>query len=170
MSSKRRFLLEVKYNAYPWKKLFGPLGIKNVAWEQDRSGTFVCSSYLHMTARDLAKIAYLYLNNGVWDGNRMLPENWVQTATSDTLSKRHISETSAYGSSWYMNFDYASEFRSREMPSIPANSFWARGHWGQWLVVFPDYDTIIVRFGDDRGAAFPIEEFLKSILDSMDKI
>ena len=48
--------------------------------------------------RDLAKIAYLYLNNGVWDGNRILPE-WVQTATSDALSKRHISETSAYGSS-----------------------------------------------------------------------
>ena len=67
-----------RYNDFPWKELFEPLGMKNITWEQDQSGTFVGSSYLYMPSRELIKFGELFLNQGNWKGKRVLSSSWVR--------------------------------------------------------------------------------------------
>ncbi|GBF50252.1 penicillin binding protein [Leptospira ryugenii] len=160
------------YDELPYKTLFEPLGIKNATFEQDASGTFVGSSYLYLNARDLAKIGYLYLNDGVWNGNRILPEGWVQftrtpapgyktTPYSDDLAKDN------YTSHWYANTGVPERGVPDPWPDAPKDTFAAFGHWGQMLIVIPSLDIVVVRYGDDREKKFIKNDFLKLIKEAV---
>jgi CubicO group peptidase (beta-lactamase class C family) len=65
-----------RYPDYPWVALFDRIGVTSAVWERDGRGTFVGSSYLYLTPRDLARIGLLYLRDGCWAGARILPEGW----------------------------------------------------------------------------------------------
>lgn len=160
------------YDNLPYKKIFEPLGIKTATFEQDGSGTFVGSSYLYMTARDLAKIGYLYLNDGIWNGERLLPEGWVTftrtpapgyktTPYSDDLAEDN------YTAHWYANTGVPERGIHEPWPDAPKDTYAASGHWGQMLFVIPSLDLVIVRYGDDREKAFIKNEFLKLIKESV---
>ena len=69
-----------RYPDYPWTALFDRIGVASAVWERDAAGTFVGSSYLYLTPRDLARIGLLYLRDGCWSGTRILPEGWVAFA------------------------------------------------------------------------------------------
>ena len=69
-----------RYPDYPWTALFDRIGVTSAVWERDAAGTFVGSSYLYLTPRDLARIGLLYLRDGCWAGTRILPEGWVAFA------------------------------------------------------------------------------------------
>lgn len=161
-----------EYDKLPFEKIFQPLGISNVTFERDGSGTFVGSSYLYLTARDLAKIGYLYLNDGVWNGERLLPEGWVNftrtpapgyktTPYSEDLSQDN------YTAHWYANTGVPDRGIHEPWPDAPKDTFAALGHWGQMMYVIPSLDLIIVRFGDDREKAFIKNDFLKLIKESV---
>ncbi|TGN19459.1 serine hydrolase domain-containing protein [Leptospira idonii] len=160
------------YEELPYTKLFAPLGIKEATFEQDGSGTFVGSSYLYLTARDLAKIGYLYLNDGVWEGNRLLPEGWVDftrtpapgyktTPYSEDLPQDN------YTSHWYANTGVPERGVPEPWPDAPKDTFAGLGHWGQMLYVIPSLDIIIVRYGDDREKTFIKNDFLKLVKESV---
>jgi CubicO group peptidase (beta-lactamase class C family) len=161
-----------EYDKLPFEKIFKPLGITNVTFERDGSGTYVGSSYLYMTARDLAKIGYLYLNDGIWNGERLLPEGWVTftrtpapgyktTPYSDDLSQDN------YTAHWYANTGVPNRGIHEPWPDAPNDTFAAIGHWGQMLYVIPSLDLVVVRFGDDREKAFIKNDFLKLIKESV---
>lgn len=161
-----------EYDKLPFEQIFKPLGITNVTFERDGSGTYVGSSYLYMTARDLAKIGYLYLNDGVWNGERLLPEGWVTLARtpapgykttpySDDLAQDN------YTAHWYANTGVPNRGIHEPWPDAPADTFAALGHWGQMLYVIPSLDLIVVRFGDDREKAFIKNDFLKLVKESV---
>ncbi|SMF37075.1 serine hydrolase domain-containing protein [Pseudobacteriovorax antillogorgiicola] len=154
------------YESYPWSQLFEPLGITTAVFEMDKAGVFVASSYLHMTARDLAKIGFLYLNDGIWEGDRLLPERWVYTATTDTMQARVVSHRSAYGAQWYMNFALSEDPDDRKFPSVTQNLFWASGHWGQYLMILPEHDIVLVRYGDDRRQRINLDGLLKLLIEA----
>jgi CubicO group peptidase (beta-lactamase class C family) len=160
------------YNDLPFKQLFLPLGIKNATFEQDASGTYVGSSYLYLNARDLAKIGYLYLNDGVWDGNRLLPEGWVNftmtpaPAYKTTPYSEDLAQDN-YTSQWYANTGVPERGVPEPWPDAPKDTFAASGHWGQMLFVIPSLDIIIVRYGDDREKAFIKNDFLKLVKESV---
>ncbi|WP_246048005.1 serine hydrolase domain-containing protein [Leptospira ilyithenensis] len=161
------------YEDLVYTKLFGTLGIKDAPFEQDGSGTFVGSSYLYLTARDLAKIGYLYLNDGVWEGNPLLPEGWVDftrtpapgyktTPYSEDLSQDN------YTSHWYANTGVPDRGIPEPWPDAPKDTFAGLGHWGQMLYVIPSLDIIIVRYGDDREkGTFSKNELLKLVKESV---
>lgn len=77
-----------EYSRFPRQALFDPLGMSSAVLEADASGTFVTSSFMYATARDWARFGILYLDDGIWNGERILPEGWIEytrtAATSTT--------------------------------------------------------------------------------------
>jgi CubicO group peptidase (beta-lactamase class C family) len=78
-----------EYLSFPFQELFEKIGMESAIIEPDRSGTFVLSSFGYATARDWARFGLLYLQDGVWNGNRILPEGWVKYTTTPTPKGEH---------------------------------------------------------------------------------
>lgn len=158
-----RSILKKKYEAYPWTSLFDVLGMKGVTWERDQSGNFVGSSYLHAPPRQLAKYGFLYLNDGVWNGKRVLPEGWVKfTGTVPAADPEGI-----YGAHWWLNVGRPEKNIAPRFPDAPRDTLVASGHWGQYLFVIPSKDLVVVRMGDDRQKIFSRNTLLKLIIASL---
>lgn len=172
MGMFKNIVPKADYADYPWNKLFDVIGMRDVTWERDGSGTFVGSSYIYATPRDLAKFGYLYLNDGVWAGQRILPEGWVNFTR--TPAPGYISTPKYEGldkdvmtAHWYTNAGYAAADIPPAWPDAPRDTFSASGHWGQFIFVIPSLDMVIVRVGDDRDGSFDRNEFLKLVAASV---
>lgn len=114
--------------------VFGPLGMASAEPRFDKAGTFVGSSYVWATARDFARFGHWYLRDGVWDGQRLLPEGWVDRARR-LQSVDPDDDAVGYGEQWWVKV--GSEL----------GVFWASGYEGQSITVIPGADTVIVRLG-----------------------
>ncbi|MGH1504506.1 MAG: serine hydrolase domain-containing protein [Acidimicrobiales bacterium] len=114
------------------ERLFGPLGMTSATTRFDAAGTFVGSSYLYATARDFARFGALYLADGVWNGERLLPEGWVDQAR--TPVDVDVDEAFWYGSHWWLWDD-------------ATGAFGCHGYEGQYIVVHPALDAVVVRLG-----------------------
>ncbi|MEO5975322.1 MAG: serine hydrolase [Ilumatobacteraceae bacterium] len=133
-------------------RLFDALGMTSAKAQFDAAGTFVGSSYVFATARDFARFGYLYLHDGVWNGRRILPLDWVAHARTVTA---HDSDSGlGYGAHWWT------------LPSEP-DSLAACGYEGQYIVVVPRRDLVLVRLGktpaEKRSA---VVDSLMSIIDA----
>lgn len=118
---------------YAREILFSPLGISDVAWSTDNKNiNNTGSCCLRMRPTDLAKIGYLYLNDGIWDGKRILPEGWVTESTGrHAFLENSLLGTTGYGYLWWLIKD----------------GFSAEGRGAQHLYVFPEMDLIVVTTG-----------------------
>ncbi len=114
-------------------RLFEPIGIKSAQPKFDKAGTFIGSSYCFMTARDFARFGLLYARDGVWEGRRLLPEFWVDYARTPTFQQDGVLDA-RYGAQWWLDFG-------------GPGSFSANGYDGQFTLILPDRDVIIVRHG-----------------------
>jgi CubicO group peptidase (beta-lactamase class C family) len=113
--------------------LFGPLGITDYEWEHLPNGMTDTDGGLHLRPRDMAKLGQLYLNGGEWRGTRVVPEVWVQESGREHM----VSEGQPnYGYQWWCG-DFHFADRS-------AYTFFASGHGGQKIYVFPDLDLVVV--------------------------
>eukprot|EP01080_Neovahlkampfia_damariscottae_P011044 gene11044-3750_t len=135
---RETFSSDQEYWNYP-KKLFQKLGMSsNSIIETDAVGDFVGSSYAFLTPRDWLKYGMLYLQNGIWNGERILPESWVKYTIASTPSSN-----GRYGAHWWLS--------GKEI-------FQAQGHEGQVVAVHPKSKTVIVRLGFSQsnwgGSAF----------------
>lgn len=151
-----------------WKVLFEPIGMKRVVLEEDAQGTPQGGSMLYATPRDFAKFGFLFLNGGCWDGQRIVPEGWVESSTVPSDVYTHFSaddETTASGYAWWLNAAIPSLNRPSPWPDIPADTYAALGHWGQRIVVVPSQDVIVVRTGDDRQGSVNVNELVKRALE-----
>ncbi len=107
--------------------LFKPLGITNVNWDTDADGTSIGGWGLQITPRDMAKLGYLYLHRGQWDGQQIVSSQWVENATSThTKTDNNL----GYGYQWWT------------YPSLDA--YTALGLGGQTIFVIPKWNLIIV--------------------------
>lgn len=140
------------YINFPYKNLFAPLGMASAIMERDASGTYVGSSFMHATARDWAKFGQLYLQDGVWNGLRILPEGWVKY--SATVNKHSDGK---YGAQFWMN---------RKDKTYPQDAFSADGFEGQNVNIIPSENLIIVRLGLTLKKSFDNEEFVKNVIAS----
>lgn len=118
--------------AFARAELFDPLGMRSARADVDDAGTLVASSYVFATARDFARFALLYLRDGVWDGRRLLPEGWVDQGRAP----RSVDEDGdRHGAHWWLWDDN------------PWGAFNAAGYEGQYLIVVPALDLVVVRLG-----------------------
>jgi len=125
--------------SFPQDALFTPLGMHGLTHETDRWGRFIISGFNYGTARDWARLAHLYLNDGVWDGLRILPEGWVDFVRTPAPAW----ETGNYGGQFWLN-------TIGEYP-LPEDTFFMAGGGGQFVFMVPSLDMVIVRQGHSRG-------------------
>jgi CubicO group peptidase (beta-lactamase class C family) len=113
--------------AFAQEYLFKPLGITDVLWGSDASGIAVGGSDLRLTPRDMAKFGYLYLKDGGWEGQQIVPAEWVKTSTTQQIKSDDAALD--YGYQWWVYSD---------------GSFAAHGLGGQYIFVRPRQDLIVV--------------------------
>lgn len=125
----------------PRQLLFEPLGLESALLEPDAVGTPVCSSYMWATPRDWAAVGLFALNDGRWGGQQLLPPGWMQASTTATDVE---TEEDGYGAGWWVN---ERPDGTLVEPALPEDSYFARGHDGQWVIVVPSEDLVVVRLG-----------------------
>jgi CubicO group peptidase (beta-lactamase class C family) len=131
------------YYGFMYAELFDKIGMTSALMEPDSSGTFVGSSYVFATPRDWARFGLLYLQDGVWQGERILPEGWVKYTTTPTPK----APRGEYGAHFWLNAGEANNPTDREWPNAPTDTFYADGFQGQRVIVIPSKRLVLVRFG-----------------------
>jgi len=124
-----------EYYSFTYNNLFYKIGITDAVFEVDPSGTLVGSSYLYATARDFARFGLLYLNDGVFAGERVLPDGWVEYTTNEASNSE-----GKYGSFFWLN-------KGKTYGSAPEDMFYCTGHDGQQIFIIPSENTVIVVLG-----------------------
>ncbi|KQU76356.1 6-aminohexanoate hydrolase [Aminobacter sp. DSM 101952] len=132
--------------AWPQEKLFGPLGMTSAVLEADARGTFAGSSYLYATAHDWARFGQFLLQDGAWNGTRVLPEGYVAW-----MREAAPASNGDYGRGqlWLRGPEGGSP--EGEDPDagfdLPSDTFWMQGHDGQTVAMVPSAGLVVVRMG-----------------------
>jgi CubicO group peptidase (beta-lactamase class C family) len=145
------------YYTFANTQLLNKTGMPDAVFEVDPDGTWVGSSYLYATARDYARFALLYRNDGKFNGERILPEGWVKYSTSAASASNN-----SYGAFFWLN-------RNRKLPSAPEDMYACEGHDGQRIFILPTQDLIVVVLGyspTSRGG-MDFDRLLKDILSTV---
>lgn len=143
ISKALRYLLGDEYPAFPYQYLFEPLGMHTALMETDAAGHFVGSSFMLASARDWSKFGLLYLQDGMWNGENILPQGWV----AYTRSPAPAAPAREYGAHFWLNLGEEEQPETRKMPNVSADVYYASGFGGQRLFIVPTYDLVIVRLG-----------------------
>lgn len=131
------------YAAFPYQALFHKINMYSLLLEPDASGTYIGSSYSYATARDFARFGLLYYNNGKWNGEQLLPENWVK----QTVQPAAANKQRRYGYQFWLNGVDDKDPAKRWFPDAPADMFFADGFGGQNIFIIPSKKLIVVRLG-----------------------
>jgi len=132
---------EQSYAEYPRKALFDKIGMRNTLVTSDRYGDYILSSQTYTNARDLGRFGLLYLNNGMWNGERLISEDWIEFIS--TPAPATVGRGGQYGGQFWL----VPEGRT----DVPGNAYSTNGNRGQYTVVVPSHDLVIVRRGLDWG-------------------
>lgn len=137
---------------YLSRRVFKPMGINNWSWLKDKSQSPYPYAGLALTGIDLAKFAYLYLNNGLWEGQRILPEKWIEESTHPTQTINRN-----WGYLWLTAHDKNDNYIGYGMS----------GYEGKYLFVSPDNNYIAIRLVHrKKGKQTPsAEKFFKYAID-----
>jgi len=159
----RQIVGESDYLAFPRRALFDRLGMASAVMETDAAGTFVGSSFMYATARDWARFGLLYLNDGVWAGQRVLPQSWVAYSRAPAPN----APDRRYGAHFWLRIPVESACGGGSR-SLPADAFHAIGHEGQFVTIIPSRKLVLVRLGLTRQAcAWDHREFVHRVLQSI---
>lgn len=153
------FASDPEYWAFPRTALFDPLGMRSAILETDPSGTFVGSSYGFATARDWARFGMLYAQDGVFLGQRVLPEGWVAHAASAPQDG-----DGDFGEHLWLNADPDGDGpRQRAWPDVPADLLRCDGHEGQYVLIVPSLQLVAVRLGCTKNGGFDLHGFVRAL-------
>jgi CubicO group peptidase (beta-lactamase class C family) len=126
---------DTDYYGFSQTQLFNKIGMPNAVFEVDASGTQVGSSYIYATARDYARFGLLCLDDGIFNGERILPDGWMKYSTTPASDSN-----GRYGSLFWLN-------SSKYYPSVPEDMFSCNGHDGQQIFMIPSKDLVVVLVG-----------------------
>jgi CubicO group peptidase (beta-lactamase class C family) len=144
------------------RRLYNPLGITTMVIEPDASGAQVGSSFSYATARDWARLGQFWLQDGMWRGERLLPEGWMDWSTVAAPAATE----GQYGAQFWLNRDVGG--KGRPSPELPESMFMANGFNGQSVVVFPDQNIVVVRLGFTTDNSWDLDAFLVQVLTALD--
>jgi len=141
-----------KYLRFPQEELFDKIGIRKQVLETDPFGNFLLTGFDYGTPRNWARLGQLYLQDGLWEGERLLPEGWSRFVSSRAPGW----DEPIYGGLFWLN-------GNDDFP-IPKNSYCMMGAGSQFTIIIPDYDMVVVRMGHYRGFAKGAESFSKALV------
>ena len=156
--------VDENYYAFIYRELFDRIGMHSVVFEPDPSGTFVGSSYALATARDWARFGLLYLQDGVWNGERILPQGWVAYSVTPTPG----APRGEYGAFFWLNAGSPDDPGLRRWPGAPRDAFFATGFQEQKVIVIPSRNVVLVRIGNTtERSAWSDEDFIGNVLAAL---
>ncbi|MFC2951915.1 serine hydrolase domain-containing protein [Marinicaulis aureus] len=161
---RERMKNDQQYIEYPFWRVLLPLGMEHTFLETDWNGDFVMSSQVWTTARDLSRIGLLYLADGVWEGERILPKGWANYVATPApaqppLTRANGAQMPGYGAQFWL-------FGERH--GLPEGTYAAQGNRGQYLVIIPAHNMLVVRRGFDDGGGFDIAKFSADLLAALE--
>ena len=151
---------DAKYHTYPYQEVLWKIGATHTVLETDWDGDFVSSSQVWTTARDLARIGQLYVQNGRWGNEQIIHPDWIKFVSTPGAAQPQGDSFKYGGQFWLLG----------NQPGVPDDAFAAMGHRGQFLVIIPSRNTVIVRRGYDEsgGGRFDIAGFTRDISRALD--
>jgi CubicO group peptidase (beta-lactamase class C family) len=130
------------YAEFPRRALLDRIGMRNTLVSTDRFGDFVLSSQVYTNARDLARFGLLYLQGGKWNGERLVPEGWIEFVRTPAPASNNAGKQ--YGGQFWLVPD--------DRTDVPRDAYTTAGNRGQFTIIVPSHNLVIVRRGLDYGA------------------
>ncbi len=152
---RERFENHQDYLNFPYEALIDKIGMHSMVMETDLVGNFVGSSYAWANTRDWAKFGLLYLHGGLWNGERLFAEDWVDYIATTTA---HSNGT--YGAHFWLNAE-------GKYPDVPKDLFSANGFQGQYVFVIPSKELVVVRTGLAEDPDFDVNAFLAGVVAAL---
>ncbi len=147
---------DLNYLRYPYDKLFHKLGMYDSRYETDHLGHFVGSSQMYTTARDLARFGLLYLNDGLLGSERILPEGWTDFVAESAPGLPRADGQRGYGGQFWL---------LDRLEGVPEGTYTTAGNKGQFSIVIPEENMVIVRTGvDPNGVGWDLGAFISDII------
>ncbi|HIL94374.1 MAG TPA: class C beta-lactamase-related serine hydrolase [Pseudomonadales bacterium] len=147
---------DLRYLRYPYDELFSRIGMHHTWMETDHQGNFIGSSQVYTTARDLSRLGLLYLNDGIWQGKRLLPKGWSDFVATAAPSLPREKGRRGYGAQFWL---------LDEMPGVPKGTYTTAGNKGQYATVVPQYNMVVVRTGvDPIGSRWAQDQLVVDII------
>lgn len=159
----RNNLGDSAYYKFPYNQLFYKVGMNSMVLEPDAGGTFIGSSFAYATARDWARFGLLYLNDGMWGNQRILPEGWIEY----TVTPAKAAERGEYGAQFWLNAGAPGNPENRIFPDVPTDLFWADGYEGQNVFVLPSKNLVVVKLSQSSGNFLDDNKFLADIISAL---
>ena len=145
------------YLTFPQRALFDRIGARNFVLETDAWGNFIMTGFDYGAARDWARFGLLHLWDGMWQGERILPDDWLEFISTPAPADK----SKGYGGLWWLN-------RGGQWKGVPEDAIRASGHMGQYTMVIPSRDAVIVRLGPSpRGADGYFTELVSRVLTAL---
>ena len=138
-----------RMDAFAERYLFEPLGISDYEWDHINPEMIHASGNLRLRPRDMAKLGYLFLNDGIWQGKRVVSEEWIEESTKGHVK---LGQSGAYGYQWWL--------KTYSAGSKTVDSFYAAGWGGQKILVFPSLDMVVVFTGGNYVEQDPTDEIV----------
>ena len=129
------------YQEFPRRALLDKIGMRNTLVSADRFHDFILSSQVYTNARDLARFGLLYQQNGTWDGERLISEDWIEFVRTPAPATKN--RGNFYGGQWWLVPD--------DRTDVPKDAYSTAGNRGQYVIVVPTHDLVVVRRGLDFG-------------------
>ena len=149
---RQQFKTHHEYLDFPYVSLIDKIGMHSMLIETDMVGNFVGSSYGWANTRDWAKFGILHLNKGLWNGDRLFDQNWIDYITTPTAHS-----DGDYGAHFWLN-------AGGRYPDVPKDMYSVNGYQGQRVFIIPSKDLVVVRTGLAEEPEFDINGFLKGVV------
>lgn len=150
-----------EYLSFPQRALFDKIGIRTMVLETDPYGNFLTQGYEFGSGRDWARLGNLYLQDGVWNGERILPEGFTKFV-STIAPAWEADKRPVYGGFFWINGDGANP--------VPKDAYSMQGAGGQFTWIIPSHDLVVVRLGHYRGSREGTEALRKSLAILMEAV
>jgi CubicO group peptidase (beta-lactamase class C family) len=150
-----------EYLSFPQRALFDKIGIRTMVLETDPYGNFLTQGYEFASGRDWARLGNLYLQDGVWNGERILPEGFVKFV-STVAPAWEADKRPVYGGFFWVNGDGGYP--------VPKEAYYMAGAGGQWTMIIPSHDLVVVRLGHYRGSGAGTQSFRRSLALLMEAV